>query len=88
MQAGFSVSKHLISGNRSENQDQPSPVSVLETQFEEDEHTATESSGNSKPEEHGTFGVQHVVLPFLFFFLLWWRNCYIFYFLMKQGACR
>lgn len=55
MQAGFSVSKHQIYGNRSENQDQPSPVSVLETPFEEDEHTATESSGNSKPEEHGTF---------------------------------
>lgn len=55
MQADFSVVKHLMSGIPSENQDQPSPISVLETPFEEDEHTTTESSGNNKPEEHGTF---------------------------------
>ncbi|KAL3517764.1 hypothetical protein ACH5RR_020353 [Cinchona calisaya] len=51
-EAGFSVVKHLMSGNPSENQDQPSPISVLETPFEEDEHTATESSSNNKAEEH------------------------------------
>ncbi|CAI9107498.1 OLC1v1006871C1 [Oldenlandia corymbosa var. corymbosa] len=57
-EAGFSLSKHLLSGNRTENQDQPSPVSVLETPFEEDEHTATESSGNSKLDEHGGLPVK------------------------------
>ena len=56
MQVGFAVVKHLVAGNPSENQDQPSPISVLETPFEEEEEqTATESSGNNKPEEHGTF---------------------------------
>lgn len=55
VQADLSVAKHLISGIPSENQDQPSPISVLETPFEEDEHMATESSNNKKLEEHGKF---------------------------------
>ncbi|XP_050205199.1 uncharacterized protein LOC126655200 [Mercurialis annua] len=33
-------------GNMGENQDQPSPVSVLEPNFDEDDNTAAESSGN------------------------------------------
>ncbi|XP_027093822.2 uncharacterized protein [Coffea arabica] len=58
-EVGFAVVKHLVAGNPSENQDQPSPISVLETPFEEEEEqTATESSGNNKPEEHGELPVQ------------------------------
>lgn len=57
-EAGFAVVKHLVSGNPSENQDQPSPISVLETPFEEEEHTATESSGNNKPEGDGDLPVR------------------------------
>ncbi|KAL3531157.1 hypothetical protein ACH5RR_010479 [Cinchona calisaya] len=57
-EAGLSVAKHLESGNPSVNQDQPSPISVLEIPFEEDEHTATESSSNNKLEEHGDLPLQ------------------------------
>lgn len=44
LQAGLSVTKP---GNVSENQDQPSPISVLEPPFEDDNATL-ESSGNMK----------------------------------------
>ncbi|XP_019165808.1 PREDICTED: uncharacterized protein LOC109161751 isoform X2 [Ipomoea nil] len=40
-------------GNPSENHDQPSPVSVLETSFEEDEHLAQLSLGNIKADRRG-----------------------------------
>ncbi|KAK9201398.1 hypothetical protein WN944_016600 [Citrus x changshan-huyou] len=40
--------------NVSENQDQPSPISVLEPPFEEDDNTFPESSGNFKLERPGT----------------------------------
>ncbi|KAK4731834.1 hypothetical protein R3W88_024822 [Solanum pinnatisectum] len=36
-----------------ENQDQPSPISVLETPFEEDDHPTRISSGGIKPDRHG-----------------------------------
>ncbi|KAH0633655.1 hypothetical protein KY284_036441 [Solanum tuberosum] len=36
-----------------ENQDQPSPISVLETPFEEDDHPTCISSGGIKPDRHG-----------------------------------
>lgn len=41
--------------NVSENQDQPSPISVLEPPFEEDDNTFPESSGNFKLERPGIF---------------------------------
>ncbi|KAL2507999.1 hypothetical protein Fot_31646 [Forsythia ovata] len=47
-EVGLSVTKSITSGNSSENQDQQSPISVLDAPFEEDEHTAPESSGDSK----------------------------------------
>lgn len=55
-EAMLTVAQPFLSGNPSENQDQPSPISVLETPFEEDESMATESSGNNKP-RHGEFAV-------------------------------
>ncbi|XP_044493117.1 uncharacterized protein LOC123216676 isoform X2 [Mangifera indica] len=53
-EAGLSVSKPLMPGNVSENQDQPSPISVLEPPFEEDDNTVPQSSGNIKPVHGGT----------------------------------
>ncbi|KAL2488052.1 hypothetical protein Fot_41344 [Forsythia ovata] len=50
---GLSEMKHIASGNPSENQDQPSPISVLDPNFEEDEHTVPESSRFIKPDRHG-----------------------------------
>lgn len=50
-EAGLSVAKPV---NVSENQDQPSPISVLEPPFEEDDNTFPESSGNFKLECPGT----------------------------------
>lgn len=47
----LSVAKSV---NVSENQDQPSPISVLEPPFEEDDNTFPESSGNFKLECPGT----------------------------------
>ncbi|XP_044503679.1 uncharacterized protein LOC123224172 isoform X2 [Mangifera indica] len=53
-EAGLSVSKPLMPGTVNENQDQPSPISVLEPPFEEDDNTFPESSSNIKPEHRGT----------------------------------
>lgn len=44
--------KPMIPGNASENQDQPSPISVLEPPFEEDDNI-TRDSGFLKPDNHG-----------------------------------
>ncbi|XP_021907251.1 LOW QUALITY PROTEIN: uncharacterized protein LOC110821638 [Carica papaya] len=44
------LTKPVLSGNASENHDQPSPISVLEVSFEEDDNTVPESSGNTKPD--------------------------------------
>lgn len=51
-EAGFSFTKTEIPGNHSENQDQPSPISVLEPQFEEDDRS-TDSHRNPKLNAHG-----------------------------------
>ncbi|KAG2713758.1 hypothetical protein I3760_04G190700 [Carya illinoinensis] len=51
-EAGFSVKKHIMPGNISENQDQPSPISVLEPPFEDD-NTSLEAFGNMKPDHQG-----------------------------------
>ncbi|XP_024980982.1 uncharacterized protein LOC112517844 [Cynara cardunculus var. scolymus] len=51
-EAGFSFTKTEISGNHSENQDQPSPISVLEPQFEEDDRS-TNCHRDPKPNAHG-----------------------------------
>ncbi|OMO58338.1 hypothetical protein COLO4_34722 [Corchorus olitorius] len=45
MEGGLSVTKPSIPVRVSENQDQPSPISVLEPPFEEDENSIPESSG-------------------------------------------
>ncbi|OIT26230.1 PREDICTED: uncharacterized protein LOC109215575 isoform X2 [Nicotiana attenuata] len=52
-EVGLFVSKSLPSGNQCESQDQPSPISVLETTFEEDEHPTHISFGRTKPDHHG-----------------------------------
>lgn len=52
LQVGLSVAKPV---NVSENQDQPSPISVLEPPFEEDDNTFPESSGNFKLHCPGIF---------------------------------
>lgn len=52
LQVDLSVAKPV---NVSENQDQPSPISVLEPPFEEDDNTFPESSGNFKLERPGIF---------------------------------
>lgn len=51
-EAGLSVAKPIMPGNVSENQDQPSPISVLEPPFEDDNATL-DSTGNIKPEHQG-----------------------------------
>ncbi|KAJ7977128.1 Phosphatidylinositol N-acetyglucosaminlytransferase subunit P-related [Quillaja saponaria] len=55
---GLSVSKPMMSGVGSENQDQPSPISVLEPPFEEDDNAAQESSANTKAGHLGTHAVK------------------------------
>ncbi|KAI3749590.1 hypothetical protein L2E82_20204 [Cichorium intybus] len=50
--AGFSFTKPEIPGNHGENQDQPSPISVLEPQFEEDNHI-TNCHRNPMLKHHG-----------------------------------
>ncbi|KAK3032178.1 hypothetical protein RJ639_035003 [Escallonia herrerae] len=50
-EAGFSVTRPLAPGIASENQDQPSPISVLEPPFEDD-HTAIQFS-SIKSNQHG-----------------------------------
>lgn len=51
--AGLSVERPAAPGNLSENQDQPSPISVLDPYFEEEEHTTPDSTGHIKPDQHG-----------------------------------
>ncbi|XP_057484252.1 uncharacterized protein LOC130770720 [Actinidia eriantha] len=51
-EAGLSVTKPAVHGNPCENQDQPSPISVLEPPFEE-EDSATSESCDMKPDDHG-----------------------------------
>ena len=53
LQAGLSLAKPAVSGNVSENQDQPSPISVLEPLYEEDDNIKAESSNNA--DKHGKF---------------------------------
>ncbi|KAI3760224.1 hypothetical protein L1987_50615 [Smallanthus sonchifolius] len=51
-EAGYSFTKPEFFGSHIANQDQPSPISVLEPQFEEDDHT-TNCYYNSKPNKYG-----------------------------------
>ncbi|KAK8517967.1 hypothetical protein V6N12_016801 [Hibiscus sabdariffa] len=53
VEGGLSVAKPSMSFHISENQEQPSPISVLEPPFEEDENTVSESSGGIKPVHRG-----------------------------------
>ena len=65
----------MMPGNTSENQDQPSPISVLEPPFEEDDITR-ESSGYLKPEPRGNFSYNFLItssittVPVFFFFFV------------------
>ncbi|CAI9776635.1 unnamed protein product [Fraxinus pennsylvanica] len=52
-ESGLSVTKPVARVNPNENQDHPSPISVLDPNFEEDEHTALGSSRFIKPGCHG-----------------------------------
>ncbi|GMI73524.1 TON1 Recruiting Motif 20 [Hibiscus trionum] len=47
-QAGLSVAKTSMAAHLSENQEQPSPISVLKPPFDEEENTIHESSGSFK----------------------------------------
>lgn len=51
------MAKPVMPGTMSENQDQPSPISVLEPPFEEDDNTIPEPSGGIKPGYRGKFSV-------------------------------
>ena len=53
LQAGLSLMKPMMPGIASENQDQPSPISVLEPPFEEDDNITRESSSFVKPADQG-----------------------------------
>lgn len=58
MQGGLSVTKPVVPGNMNENQDQPSPISVLEPPFEEDDSTILEASGLiQKPDYRGKYSI-------------------------------
>ncbi|XP_031122250.1 uncharacterized protein LOC116025234 [Ipomoea triloba] len=57
---GPSVTKYRHSGSPSENQDQPSPISVLGTSFEEDECVTEISLDNIKPYCHGELPVHSI----------------------------
>ncbi|KAK4408191.1 hypothetical protein Sango_0400100 [Sesamum angolense] len=50
---GLSAAKPTASGNPGENQDQPSPLSVLDPPFEENEHTANVFPHYVNPDRHG-----------------------------------
>lgn len=67
LQAGLSLAKPVAPGNAGENQDQPSPISVLEPPFVEDDNTIQEFSRFLKPDHLGNLS------PFIFinFFLLY-----------------
>ncbi|KAI3449851.1 hypothetical protein Pfo_006516 [Paulownia fortunei] len=52
-ETGLAMAKPIASGNPGENQDQPSPISVLNPPFEEDEHTAKVFPHYVKPDQHG-----------------------------------
>ncbi|CAK9140830.1 unnamed protein product [Ilex paraguariensis] len=52
-EGGLSVTKPVVFRSPNENQDQPSPISVLEPPFEEDYYSTSESYGNVKPNRLG-----------------------------------
>ncbi|CBI37234.3 unnamed protein product, partial [Vitis vinifera] len=58
-EAGLSVAKPVTPGNPSESQGQPSPISVLEPPFEEDDNTNLEFAGNIKTDQQGTQVLVH-----------------------------
>ncbi|KAF8388324.1 hypothetical protein HHK36_026990 [Tetracentron sinense] len=52
-EAGLFLAKPGMPGNPSENQDQPSPISVLDASFEDDVNTTSQSSGNVNSDHQG-----------------------------------
>lgn len=57
LQAGLSLAKPVAPGNAGENQDQPSPISVLEPPFVEDDNTIQEFSRFLKPDHLGNLSL-------------------------------
>ena len=55
LQGALSVAKPAMPGNMGENQDQPSPISVLEPPFEEDDNLVPEPSANIRLNCRGKF---------------------------------
>lgn len=55
LQAGLSMKRPFTIGNAVENQEQPSPISVLEPPFSEDDYTHLELSSYIKPGNHGNY---------------------------------
>lgn len=53
LQAGLCLTRPVVPGNVVENPDQPSPISVLEPPFEEDDNIIQESSLDLKPDHLG-----------------------------------
>lgn len=71
------MAKPAAPGNPSESQDQPSPISVLEPPFEEDDNTNLDFSANIKTEQQGMFSSHlhyKVFSPSLFYFKLFCFN--------------
>ncbi|XAR61014.1 hypothetical protein NMG60_11034586 [Bertholletia excelsa] len=60
-ESGPPVSKCLVSRSSNENQDQPSPISVLEPPFDEDDNV-TAQCWNVKPDRHGPKLPAHCVM--------------------------
>lgn len=61
-QAGLSLAKPVAPGNVGENQDQPSPISVLEPPFIEDDNTIQEFSRFLKPDLLGTLSLSLIFI--------------------------
>ncbi|KAI7982884.1 hypothetical protein LOK49_LG15G00736 [Camellia lanceoleosa] len=59
-EAGLSITKPVVPGNSSESLDQPSPISVLEPLFDEDDNI-TAKSCDVKPDNHGAKLVSHSI---------------------------
>jgi hypothetical protein len=69
LQAGLSVTKPVMPGDMSENQDQPSPISVLEPPFEDD-NRSLEASGYMRPDHQGIHALSHAFNDFPLFDLI------------------
>ncbi|GER32390.1 hypothetical protein STAS_08454, partial [Striga asiatica] len=69
----FSVSKPAASGNIGENQDQPSPISVLDPTFELNERTSKVFPRYVEPDPHGT--LLSLIFALIYSIILFFRSC-------------